>query len=125
MPYRIDRAGFEVLVEKAIEGLPRRYMKYFTNISIMVEDYPSPEEADSLGVPRDELLGLFTGVPYPHKGGFFEIPQPMPDAIVLFQRNIEAFCSSEAELIEEIRKTLIHEVGHYFGLSEEELRRYE
>lgn len=108
-----------------MQRLPRRYLDRFTNISVVVADYPSAEEARSSGVPRNELLGLYTGVPYPHKGGFFEIPNPLPDAITLFQRNIEEFCSSEEELIEEIRKTLIHEVGHYFGLSEEDLRKYE
>lgn len=100
-------------------------MQRLTNISVAVEDYPSAEDARTTGVPRDELLGLFTGVPYPQKGGFFDIPPPLPDTIVLFKRNIEAICDTEDELVEEIRQTIVHEVGHYFGFSEEDLEEYE
>ncbi len=100
-------------------------MQRLTNISVAVEDSPSAEDARTTGVPRDELLGLFTGVPYPQKGGFFDIPPPLPDAIVLFKRNIEEICDTEDELVEEIRQTIVHEVGHYFGFSEEDLDEYE
>jgi len=123
VPYRVSRADFDRLVEKAVEGLPEEFKKYFTNITIMIEDYPSKEDKVQTG-SKGLLLGLFRGVPYTKKGGFFDIPYPLPDKIVLFQRNIESLCSSEKELIEEITKTLIHEVGHYFGLSEKELRKY-
>jgi predicted Zn-dependent protease with MMP-like domain len=64
-------------------------------------------------------------VPYPRKGGFFDIPYPLPDKIILFQKNIERICSTEKNLVEQIQKTLVHEVGHYFGLSERDLRGYE
>ncbi len=125
MAYRTSRERFEELVEKAVETLPQEYTKYFSNITIIVEDYPGPEDTSRLGGRGGLLLGLFSGVPYPHKGGFFDIPYPMPDKITLFQKNIEKICSSEEELIEEIQKTLVHEVGHYFGLSEKDLRKYE
>jgi len=124
MAYRVSRELFERLAEEALAGLPDEYRDYFTNIAVMVEDYPSKEDRAGLG-SRGDLLGIFRGVPYSGKGGFFEIPFPLPDKIVLFQKNIESICSSEEELIEEIRATLIHEVGHYFGLSEEDLREYE
>ncbi|MFA4828656.1 MAG: metallopeptidase family protein [Thermodesulfovibrionales bacterium] len=124
MSFRISREDFERLAEKALETLPGEYRKYFTNITITVEDYPSNEDAGRVNARRENLLGLFSGVPHPRKGGFFEIPYPLPDRIILFQRNIESICSSEKELIEQIQKTLIHEVGHYFGLSERDLRRH-
>ena len=114
-----------MLVENALETLPKKYVRYFTNITILIEDQPNSEESRRLQKRGGLLLGLFTGVPYPRKGGFFEIPYPLPDKIILFQKNIEAICSSEKELVDQIQKTLIHEVGHYFGLSEEDLRRYE
>lgn len=123
MPYRVSRTEFDQLVEKATEALPEEFKKYFTNITIMVEDYPSKDDRSSTG-SRGLLLGLFRGVPYTKKGGFFDIPYPLPDKIILFQKNIESLCSSEKELIEQITKTLIHEVGHYFGFSEKELRKY-
>lgn len=124
MSFRISREDFERLAEKALETLPGEYRKYFTNITITVEDYPSAEDTGRLNTKKELLLGLFSGVPHPRKGGFFEIPYPLPDRIILFQKNIESICSSEKELIEQIQKTLIHEIGHYFGLSERELRRH-
>jgi predicted Zn-dependent protease with MMP-like domain len=123
--YRTSRENFARLAELALEELPEEFRKYFTNISIIIEDRPSKEECRKIGVGQDDLLGLFQGTEYPQKGGFFDIPPSLPDEIVLYQKNIEAICSSERELIEEIRLTLVHEVGHYFGLSEEELGKYE
>ncbi|MDI6890377.1 MAG: metallopeptidase family protein [Thermodesulfovibrionales bacterium] len=123
MPYHVSRTDFDSLVEKAVAVLPEEFKKYFTNITIMVEDYPSKEDRRLTG-SKGLLLGLFKGVPYTRKGGFFDIPYPLPDTIILFQKNIEDLCSSEKELIEQITKTLIHEVGHYFGLSEKDLTKH-
>ena len=123
MSYHISRSDFDSLVEKAVENLPEEFKQYFTNITIMVEDYPSPED-NKLTSSKGLLLGLFKGVPYTKKGGFFNIQHPLPDTIILFQKNIESLCSSERALVEQITKTLIHEVGHYFGFSEKNLRKY-
>ena len=125
MAYRTSREHFEELVEEAVETLPEEYTQYFSNITILVEDYPGPEDAGRVDKGGGLLLGLFSGVPYPRKGGFFEIPYPLPDKIILFQKNLERICSTEEELIDQIQKTLVHEVGHYFGLSEKDLRKYE
>lgn len=125
MAYRVSREKFESLAEEALKTLPEKFRRYFENITITIEDYPDSEEIKRLKSERDMLLGIYSGVPYPEKRGFFNIPYPLPDRIILFQKNIEEICSSEKELIEQIQKTLIHEVGHYFGLSEGELRRYE
>jgi len=124
MPYRISRKEFEALAERALESLPEEYKGYFSNIAILVEDYPGSEDLRRVNAKKELLLGLFSGVPYPRKGGFFDIPYPLPDKITLFQKNIERICSTEKELVEQIRKTLVHEVGHYFGLSEKDLRGY-
>lgn len=124
MPYRVSRQSFEDLAEQAIEMLPHEFRNYLTNITIAVEDYPDKEEASLTGSDKEHLLGLFSGVPYPIKRGFFNMDYPLPDRIILYQKNIEGICSTEKELIEQIQKTLIHEVGHYFGLSESELRKY-
>ncbi|SPQ00859.1 conserved hypothetical protein [Candidatus Sulfobium mesophilum] len=121
MAHRTSRERFEELVDRAVETLPEEYTRYFGNITIIVEDYPGAEDTKRFGKGRGLLLGLFSGVPYPRKGGFFEIPYPLPDKITLFQKNIEAICSSEDELIEQIQKTLVHEVG----LSERDLSKYE
>lgn len=124
MPYRTSRGDFEKHVEAALKTLPEEYRKYFENITIIIEDQPDTEDIGGLKA-KGLLLGLFTGVPYPHKRGFFEIPYPLPDKIILFQKNIEKICSTEGQLIDQIRKTLLHEIGHYFGLSEDDLRQYE
>lgn len=109
----MDRENFEALVEQALGGLPRTFREKLTNIAIIVEDRP-PEEPE-----RGLLLGLFHGIPRTEKSVFFSSP---PDRIVLYQRNIEAICANDAEIRRQIRATLLHEVGHYFGLSEDELR---
>ena len=110
----MERRKFEELVAQALHGLPRAFREKLTNVVIMVEDLP-PEQAQSEGL----LLGLFHGIPRTEKSVFFSSP---PDRIFLYQRNIEAVCSNEAEVRRQIRATLLHEVGHYFGLSEEEMR---
>lgn len=125
MAFRVNRERFKELAERALERLPEDYRKYFMNITIVVEDYPCREDAERLDLKRNRLLGLYSGVPHTDKGGFFTIPYPLPDRIILYQRNIEDICSTEEELVEQIWKTLIHEVGHYFGLSEKDMGKYE
>lgn len=112
--FPMERERFEKLVEQSLARLPKVFRSKLTNIAIIVEDKP-PREAG-----RDDLLlGLFHGVPLTDKSTF---QISMPDRIFLYQRNIEAVCSSDEEIRREIRATLLHELGHYFGLSEEELR---
>ena len=125
MAFRVNRERFIELAESALERLPEEYRKYFMNITISVEDYPCREDAERLNLKRNRLLGLYSGVPHTDKEGFFTIPYPLPDRIILYQRNIEDICSTEEELVEQIWKTLIHEVGHYFGLSEKDMGKYE
>jgi predicted Zn-dependent protease with MMP-like domain len=110
----MERERFEALVAQALRGLPRTFRVKLTNVAIMVEDLP-PKEAENQGL----LLGLFHGIPRTEKSVFSSSP---PDRIFLYQRNIEAVCASEADVRRQIRATLLHEVGHYFGLSEDELR---
>jgi predicted Zn-dependent protease with MMP-like domain len=110
----MERRKFEALVAQALHGLPRTFREKLTNVAIIVEDLP-PREAEAAGL----LLGLFHGIPRTEKSVFSSSP---PDRIFLYQRNIEAVCASEADVRQQIRATLLHEVGHYFGLSEDELR---
>ena len=125
MAHRIGREHFASLAEQAFRDLPPEFSDYLTNITIHIEDNPTNEDIRITGVQRGDLLGLFRGIEYPQKEGFFDVAQSLPDRIVLFQRNIEDICFSEDEIAEEIWLTLFHEIGHYFGMTEEELRRYE
>ena len=110
---QMDREKFEALVAQALDGLPRTFREKLANVAIIVEDRPPQEPKGGL------LLGLFHGIPRTEKSVFFASP---PDRIFLYQRNIEAVCASEAEVRRQVRATLLHEIGHYFGLSEDELR---
>ena len=110
----MERGKFEALVEQALEDLPPAFRERLTNVAIIVEDLPPP------GIQNQGLLlGLFHGIPRTEKSVFFSAP---PDHIFLYQRNIEAISRGDAEVRRQIRETLLHEVGHYFGLSEDELR---
>ncbi len=110
----MERSRFEALVGQALKGLPLSFREKLTNVAIIVEDLP-PDDWQGKGL----LLGLFHGIPRTEKTVF---AASLPDQIFLYQRNIEAICSSDAEVRQQIRETLLHEVGHYFGLSEDELR---
>ena len=109
----MERSRFEELVTQALDGLPRTFRDKLTNVAIIVEDEPPQEPEGGL------LLGLFHGVPLTEKSVFSSSP---PDRIFLYQRNIEAVCATDADVRRQVRATLLHEVGHYFGLSEDELR---
>jgi predicted Zn-dependent protease with MMP-like domain len=110
----MERAKFEEIVEQALAALPEIFRQKLTNVAVIVEDYP-PHEADD----KSLLLGLFHGVPRTERSVFFATP---PDQIFLYQRNIEALCSTDEQVRREVRQTLLHELGHYFGLNENELR---
>ncbi|MDT8068026.1 MAG: metallopeptidase family protein [Terriglobia bacterium] len=112
----MERERFTKLVEEALDSLPREFRKRIKNVAVLVEDLP-PEQR---GRPRTLRLGLFHGVPTTRKS-VFDLPTG-PDYVVLYQKNIEAVCSSEDEIRHQVRQTVIHEIGHYFGMSEEQLK---
>ena len=124
----MEREKFVKLVEEALDALPLRFRKRMQNISVLVENMPSEQRSQrgsrNSGVAdaRDLdnlVLGVFEGVPATQKS-VFEVPTG-PDRIVLYQTNIEAVCSNEDEIRREIRLTVIHELGHYFGMTEAQL----
>jgi predicted Zn-dependent protease with MMP-like domain len=110
----MQRKRFEKLLEEALERLPEYFRAKLTNVAILIEDRP-PRDSERQGI----LLGLFHGVPLTEKSTF---QMTLPDRIVIYRKNIEAVCSTDEEIRQEIRATLLHELGHYFGLSEDELR---
>jgi predicted Zn-dependent protease with MMP-like domain len=120
----MEKEKFEKLVEDAVANLPRKFKRYLDNIAIIVEDYPSKETRAGTGTPSyATLLGLYHGVPFKHRGPYYgNIP---PDVIVLYQKPIENLCATEEDVKEKVKDVLLHEIGHYFGLSEKELRKIE
>jgi len=114
------RREFEQLVEEALAELPGRYRELLSNIVIIVEDYPRRRRSRRRTPGSEEglLLGMFYGVPRTEKSVFEPGP---PDQVFLYQKNIEAICATEEEVREQVRLTVLHELGHYFGLQEDEL----
>ena len=108
----MKREHFVKVVEEALDSLPKEFRSRIRNVAVLVEDMP-PNQPQQSGRQRRLLLGLFHGVPTTKKS-IFDLPTG-PDHIVLYRKNIEAVCSSEAEVREQIRLTVIHELGHYFG----------
>ena len=124
MPFSITREDFESLAEAALASLPSKFGERLKNISIVVENYPTRADVADVGVARHQLLGLFQGGGYSGKNLVYAAAS-LPDRVVLYQKNIERYCATKEELGEEIRKTLLHEIGHYFGMSEAELEECE
>jgi predicted Zn-dependent protease with MMP-like domain len=120
----MNRDEFARVVEDVLESLPAEFKQRLENVAILVEDVPAKRWRRTLrqrpGPPQRLLMGVFEGVPRTKKS-VFDLPIG-PDRIVLYQKNIEAVCSTEAEVRREIRLTLIHELGHYFGMSEDQLK---
>jgi predicted Zn-dependent protease with MMP-like domain len=116
----MKREHFVEVVEEALDSLPQEFRSRIQNVAVLVEDMPQNQPSSQSGQQRRPLLGLFHGVPTTKKSTF-DLPTG-PDHIVLYQKNIEAICSSEAEVREQIRLTVIHELGHYFGMDENQLK---
>ena len=120
-PLALSRPAFDRAVEEALAGLPDRVRQPLANVAITVEDLPSEEDLRAAVPPLSPgSLGMFRGPAY-GRGGELDPVTHLPSSIVLFQRNLERFARSREELADEISVTLIHEVGHFLGLDEDEL----
>jgi predicted Zn-dependent protease with MMP-like domain len=121
----MTRERFKELVQEAIDSIPRRFAREVTNVAIVVEDYPSAELLREMEMgPDDVLLGLYLGVPLPDRD--WAHGNALPDCITLYQKSIEEDCDDdEDEIVVAIGETLIHELGHYFGMSEDEIMEIE
>lgn len=104
--------------------IPRRFRREMKNLALVVEEAPTADLLDELEIePPDSLYGLYQGTPLPERS--WAHGNALPDRITLFQRPIEEDCEDADEIRAVIGETLIHEVGHYFGLSEEEIEEIE
>jgi predicted Zn-dependent protease with MMP-like domain len=120
----MTRTKFRELVDEALAGIPARFRDAMKNIAIVIEDEPTVEELAEVGIePPDTLLGLYQGTPLTERQ--WAHGNVLPDKITLFQGPIEDSSEDEDDIVVAIGETLIHEVGHYFGLSEEEIEDIE
>ena len=117
---QVSKDIFEDFVRVAIASLPERFIANMDNVSIIVSDRPSPDQITESGLGPDEALyGLYDGVPLTERGGY--VP-PLPDVITIFQNPLQDGCRSLKQLEDEVRKTVMHELAHYFGFSDIELQ---
>jgi predicted Zn-dependent protease with MMP-like domain len=120
--FSVGRRDFEKMVKRAMETLPQDLKDQLENVAFIVEDEPSdlPDEWEE---DDQDLLGLYHGVSRKNRG--FWYGNTLPDRILIYQRPLERISTNLPELEENIRQTVVHEVGHYFGFDEEELQELE
>ncbi len=118
---RLTRSQFRRLVREAIARLPGPVQEMLDNVDVEVRWRPTPWERRQAGVRRGEpLFGLYLGIPLPQRGSGYTMT--LPDRIVIYQEPHERFCRSHEELVEQVRVTLLHEIGHYLGMDEDRLQ---
>ena len=117
----MNEKRFRKLVGEAIDSLPSEFLKRLNNVAVVVEDTPSLQQLRKLRFPPWALLfGLYEGVPQTKRGSYSGV---LPDKITIFKNSIEKVARSGEEIKAQVRATIIHEIGHHFGLSDEDLRR--
>ncbi len=120
----MTRRQFEALVEKAMRKLPKSFKAKIANIAVMVEDWADDETLAEMGIePPDTLYGLYRGVELGHRDSTYA--NVLPDVITIYQGPIEEDAADEEEMAEIVRETVVHELGHYFGLDDETMHRIE
>lgn len=123
---RTSRVAFERLVAQAVDELPDFARERMENVAVLVEERPEPARLAALGHdPRQGLLGLYEGIPRPQRGSGYHLV--VPDRITIFRQPIlgQVGQGGDAEIVREVQRTVIHEVAHHFGLSDEELAQLE
>ncbi len=119
------REEFEALVERSVEALPAAFRRKIDNVAVVVQDWPTRDDLDAGSVPAgDTLFGIYQGISYPHREPT-SYSGALPDRLVIFRGPICEAARSRSGAARIIRETVIHEVGHYFGLTESEIRAAE
>jgi predicted Zn-dependent protease with MMP-like domain len=120
----MTRRQFEALVEKALRKLPRRFKEQLTNVVVVVEDWADAETLAEMEIePPDTLYGLYRGVDITRRDSTYG--NVLPDTITIYRGPIEEDCADEDAMADLVRETVIHEIGHYFGLDDETMHRIE
>jgi predicted Zn-dependent protease with MMP-like domain len=121
--FRVSDEQFEELLNKSLLSLPKQHIESLKNVALLVEEVPSYEQRVKLKLAGNQtLLGLYEGVPLSQRQGTTKL---LPDKITLFKLPLEAHANSLAELKEQIRHTLWHEIAHYYGLDHDAIRSLE
>lgn len=120
MPHHVGKARFAALVERALAELPPQFAQYLDEVPVEIRPASTPAQRRRVGLGRDDLLlGLYQGVPRTERS--VEHSGTLPSVIHIFQEDVELASDDEQDLVEQVRTTVLHELGHYFGLDEDEL----
>ena len=124
MANSISHRAFDRLVDRALASIPARFAPYLDNILVVVKARPSPQLRKELALgPEESLYGLYDGVPLPERGNGAPL---FPDRIVIFREPLlEEFGDDAKELVAQIQLTVLHEIGHHFGLEDDAMAAYE
>jgi len=121
---KLSKDDFDELVKESVDSLPENFAQKMENIIIVTEDIPSLKLLNEMKISSPYgLLGLYRGIPYTKRGIWYR--NVMPDKIIIFKIPIEIRCKNKDEVRESIKQVVMHEIGHYFGLLESDLRRIE
>ena len=113
-------AEFDILITRAMNELPAKYIDGLQNVAIVMADEPTPEQCDKMRIDNQHLLlGLYEGIPLTQRGANYTFV--LPDKITLFKNSILAVVHNETELFEQIKRTLWHEIAHYYGLGHDRI----
>lgn len=111
---------FRRLVREAVASLPPDLLDRVQNVEIVVERRPTARDRKNAGIgPGGTLLGLYHGIPVTHRGEYYNLV--LPDKISIYQEPIESICANDDEIRDQVQKTVIHELGHYFGIDDDRL----
>ncbi len=116
----MDTEAFEQLVVEALDELPEEFRPYLENVEVIVARRPTREQRRALGLrPWQTVYGMYDGVPHPERTSGMVV---LPDTIVIFQDPLERDFRSASELRAQVRRTVLHEIAHVFGISDARLR---
>ena len=120
----VERETFEELVRQAVATLPEEIAERMSNVDVEVQERPTERQLRSLGVPSGQtLLGLYQGIPLTRRTSGYNLVSP--DRIIIFQRPLELTSRGDDDLVERVRDTVVHEIAHHFGISDERLQEME
>ncbi len=119
--YAVDREAFETMVQSAVAELPAGFRERIVNLDVAVDDWAERDDYAHANTPHGStLLGVYRGVPLPNRTRNYHLA--LPDQIVIFQQPLQRLARDEADLYARVRRTVRHEIAHYFGISDERLR---
>jgi|SRR5713101_6261758 predicted Zn-dependent protease with MMP-like domain len=119
----LSRRDFEALVAEAVKGLPKEFQRYLDNVAIEVQEEPTEEALEAVGLEQedaDELLGLYWGRSIQSES-FFDAGGQLPDRVYIYRGPILRQCATTEDVVREVQETVAHEIGHHFGLSDDDM----